>query len=71
MQTVRIKNGPPTKTEPARPVQMNIYQSNTYRKGFNWPHLAGKPSVQEKQQVLDQKSCTLVSVAYPSYASSS
>ena len=37
--------------EPVEPVLKIIYQSNTYRKDFSWPHFDGEPKVQEKQQV--------------------
>ena len=31
--------------EPVQPVQMNIYQSNSYRKDFGWLHLDDEPWV--------------------------
>ena len=34
--------------EPVEPVQMNIYQSNTYRKDLSWLHLDDEPRVQER-----------------------
>ena len=49
--------------EPVEPVQMNIYQSNTYRKDLSWLHFDDEPRVQEKQQVKDQQSCIFVFVA--------
>ena len=49
--------------EPVEPVQMDIYQSNTYRKDLSWPHFASWPGVQERQQVKDQQNCISVSVA--------
>ena len=33
--------------EPVEPVQMNIYQSNTYRKDFSWLNFDNEPRVQE------------------------
>ena len=42
--------------EPVEPVQMNIYQSNTYRKDLSWLHLDNEPRVQERQHVKDQQS---------------
>ena len=42
--------------EPVEPAQMNIYQSDTYKKDLNWPHFSDKPRVQERQQVKDQQS---------------
>ena len=50
--------------EPVEPVQMNIYQSNTYRKDLSWPHFDDEPRVQEKQQVKDQQSCISVFVLH-------
>ena len=51
--------------EPVEPVQMNIYQINTYRKDLSWLHFDDEPRVQQRQQVKDQQSCIFVSVAYP------
>ena len=34
--------------EPAESVQMNMYQSNTYRKDLNWLHFGDEPRVQER-----------------------
>ena len=34
--------------EPVEPLQMNIYQSNTYRKYLSWLHFDYEPTVQEK-----------------------
>ena len=39
--------------EPPKPVQMNICQSNTYRKDLSWLHFDGEPSA---QQVKNQNS---------------
>ena len=39
--------------EPVEPVQMNIYQSNTYRRDLSWLNFDDEPRVQEKQQVKD------------------
>ena len=36
--------------EPVDPVQMNIYQSNTYRKDFSCLHFNDEPRLQERQQ---------------------
>ena len=36
--------------EPLEPVQMNIYQSNTYSKDLRFLHLKDEPRVQERQQ---------------------
>ena len=45
-------------------VQMNIYQSNNYRKGLSWLHVDDEPGVQEKEQVMDQQSAISVYVVY-------
>ena len=50
--------------EPVEPVQMNIYESNTYRKDLSWLHLNNGPRVQEKQQAEDQHSHISVFLAY-------
>ena len=55
---------------PVQPVQMNIYQSNTYRKDLSWLHFDDEARVQEKQQVKDQQSCISISVAYSAIPSS-
>ena len=49
MQSIRIAS------TPVQPVQMNIYQSNTYRRDLSWLHLHDEPGVQERQEVKDQK----------------
>ena len=36
--------------EPVQPVQMVIYNSNTYRKNFSWLHFSNEPSIQDRQQ---------------------
>ena len=50
--------------EPAEPVQMNIYQSNTYKKDLSWLHFNDEPKVQQLQKGKDQKSCISIFVAY-------
>ena len=35
--------------ESALPVQMNTYQSKTYRKDLNWPHFDNEPRIRERQ----------------------
>ena len=42
-----------TEVEPVEPVQINIYQSNTFRKDLHWPHFDDEPRVQDKQQMKD------------------
>ena len=44
------------KVEPLEPVQMNIYQSNTYKKDLGWLHFNDEPRVEERQQVKEQQS---------------
>ena len=46
--------------EPVEPVQMNFYQSDTYRKDLSWLHLGYEPRVQERQQGTEQQSCISV-----------
>ena len=48
---------------PVEPVLKNIYQSNTSRKNFSWPHFDDEPKVQGKQQVKGKQSCIFVFVA--------
>ena len=50
--------------EPVEPVQMNIYQSNTYRKDLNWINSDNEPRVQERERVKDQQSWISIFVAY-------
>ena len=42
--------------QPVQPVEMNFYQSNTYRRDLIWMHLVDEPRFQERQQVKDQQS---------------
>ena len=56
--------------EPVEPVQMNIYQSNTYRKDLSWLHFDDEARIQERQQVKDQQPFISVFVAYPTVPSS-
>ena len=42
--------------QPVQPVEMNFYQSNTYRRDLIWMHLGDEPRFQERQQVKDQQS---------------
>ena len=50
--------------ELAEAVQMNFYQSNTYRKDLSWLYFHDEPRVHRRQQVKDQESCISVFVAY-------
>ena len=56
--------------KPVEPVHINIYQSNTYRKGLAWLHFNDEPRVQERQQVKDQQPCISIFVGYPTIPSS-
>ena len=56
--------------EPAFPGQMNIYQSNTYRKYLSWPHFDDEPRAQERQKMKEQQTYISVSVIYLTYPSS-
>ena len=53
--------------EPVQPLQVSIYQINTYRKELSWRNFEYEPRVQERLQVKDQKFCVSVFVAYPSF----
>ena len=41
--------------EPVDPAQMNIYQSNNFKKDLSWLHFDDEPRVQERQQMKDQQ----------------
>ena len=56
--------------EPVQSVQMNIYQSNNYRKDLSWFHFDDELRVQEKKQVKDQQSWISVFVIYLTIPSS-
>ena len=74
MQSIRITSRSPSRiqkwNQTIETVQMNIYQSNTYRKDLSWLHFDDEPRVQERQQVKDQQSYISASVAYPAIPSS-
>ena len=53
------------------PLQINIYQSNNYRKDFSWLYVDDEPRVQERQYMKDQHSYISVFVAYLIFSSSS
>ena len=48
--------------EPVEQVQMNIYQSNTYRKDLSVLHFDDEPGAQERQKLKDQQSCISIFV---------
>ena len=54
--------------EPVEPV-LNIYQSNTYRKGLSCLYFDNVPNVLERRQVKDQQSCISVFVVYQEISS--
>ena len=56
--------------QPGQSLQMNVYQSNTYRKNFSWLQFDDKLSVQERQHVKDQQSDIPTSAAHLTYPSS-
>ena len=56
--------------EPVQSVQMNIYQSNNYRKDLSWFHFDDELRVQEKKQVKDQQSWISDFVTYLTIPSS-
>ena len=71
MQYITITSRPLSENkevEPVEPVQMNMYESNTYGKDLSWLH--DEPRVQERQQMKDQQSRISVFVAYPTIPSS-
>ena len=50
MQSIKIKSRPSLKNkevEPVEPVDMNIYQSNTYQKDLSWLHLDNEHPLDE------------------------
>ena len=68
MQSIRIMSRFPSRikkweVKPVESVQINIYQSNTYRRDLCWLHFNDQPRVQEMYQLKDQQSCILVFVA--------
>ena len=73
MKSVRISNRPSgqiKEVEPVQPVQMNIYQTNTYRKELRWLHFNNEARVQEMQQVKYQLSYITLFVPYLAIPSS-
>ena len=61
MQSIKTTSRPPWRIRKwNQPVQMNIYQSNAYRKDLSWLHFDNQPGVQERQQVKDQQSCVSI-----------
>ena len=57
-----------TEVEQVEPVQMNIYQSNTYTKNLSWLRFDNEPWVQERQQdkgptVLPKCLCCLSNIS--------
>ena len=61
---IRITNRPPSgirEVEPVETVQMNIYQSDIYRKDLNWLHFDDEPRelASEGPTVLHIRFCSL------------
>ena len=56
--------------EPVQLLQMNINQTNTYRKDLSWLYFDDEPRVQERYQVKERQSCISVFVAYRKIPSS-
>ena len=50
--------------EQVQPVQMNIYQNNTYGKDLTWQCFSNEPRVQKWKLGKDQQSCISTFVAY-------
>ena len=57
--------------ESAEPVQMNIYQSNIYKKDLSWLYFNDAARVQEKHKVKDQHSNIFIFVIYLTIPSNS
>ena len=65
MQFMGTTNGIRNKeAKPVATVQMNIYQSNTYRKDLSWLNFNNESMVQERHQVKDQQFYISIFVAY-------
>ena len=74
MQSIRIMTQTSLENkevEPFEPVQMSIYQSNTYKKDLRWLHSDNEPRAQEWQHVKDQQSYISIIVAYLTIPNSS
>ena len=50
--------------ELVEPVQINIYESSSYKKDFSWLNFHDEPRVQDRQQVKDHQSYISIFVAY-------
>ena len=73
MQSIRIKSRPPptkNEVEPVQPVQMNIYQSNTNRKGLSWLHFPQWAKGSREIGSGRATACIFISVGYPKIPSS-
>ena len=58
---MRIASLDNKKVEPVQPVQVNIYESHTFRKDLPWLHFDVWSRAEEKHQLYNQQS---VSIAY-------
>ena len=56
--------------KPVKPIYMNIYQSNIYRKNLSWMHFVNEPSAQDREHVKDQQSYIPVFEVYLTIPSS-
>ena len=56
--------------EIVQPVQMNVYQSDTYRKDSRLVHFGYEPRAQKRQQGKDQQFCISAFVTYLTISSS-
>ena len=56
--------------ELVEPVQMNIYQSHTYRKDLTWLHFDDKLKVPERQQVKEKQSYISIFAPYLTFPKS-
>ena len=54
------------KMDLVEPVQMNIYESNSYRKDLSWLHFSNEPRVQEKVKVASEVPAVLHYLTTPS-----
>ena len=50
IESTRITSSPPTQIKKSNQIshEMNIYQSNTYRRNLCWIHFENDPRVQER-----------------------
>ena len=56
--------------KPVQPVQMNNYQSDTYRNDLSWLQFTNEPRLQEWQHMKEQQSYIPVFASYVTFPSS-